>query len=152
MVQARPNGNAGDTRIRQQRSDEFEDLIQSFCADAWVVWFAEAANHTETGTLNRPATAELVEAGHGVGEHLRAATGQRGDSGSDALSRGRMRDGGQCRPGVSLRDAPGESRMNPDEQCLPPGLLCRTSQLDHKAGLGVFPERADAQSVARARS
>lgn len=61
----------------------------------------KAANHTETGTLNRPATAELVEAGHGVGEHLRAATGQRGDSGSDAQSRGRLRDGGQCHPGVS---------------------------------------------------
>jgi len=47
---------------------------------------------------------------------------------------------------------PSESRMIPDEQCLPPGLVCRTSQIDHKAGLGIFPERADAQSVAHARS
>src|SRR4029450_13191635 len=91
-----------DTLTRQQCSDEVEGLVQSLCANTWVIWFAERGelqwDATQTGTQNHPATAELVEAGHGVREHLRAAAGQRGDSGSDAQLRGRLGNSGQGHP------------------------------------------------------
>jgi len=42
--------------------------------------------------------------------------------------------------------------MVPDKQRFPPGFLCGTSQIDHETRIGVFPQRADIDSIAHTRS